>query len=639
MKHISLATRYRPQRFDEIAGQDLIKAVLSRASAEDRVASGYLLSGTRGVGKTTIARIFAKALNCEHAPCAEPCNTCDSCRRVTAGSHPDVIEMDGASNNTVDDARALRETVGFAPMEGRYKIFIIDEAHMLTRNAFNALLKTLEEPPPHVVFIFATTELFRFPPTILSRCQIFSFRHLSDDTITRHLAHVLEKENVPFEEPALRLIARRAAGSARDSMSLLDQILAYGSEQLTSENVRAVLGLAGFEAMQRLFECLARGDCGAVALFTRDLVSREIDISFFLRELTDNVRSLFLLHQCDRETVSRLGVSDNELDALSALAPMFTPTWLHAAWQMILDNMRPVAGSQEPAAALELMLINLALLPRLLPAQLVESARAAQPPVTGEEQPPRTTPAAAPQDRKPPAPSASVAASPPVEERITSPAQTAPENKTADRGFIPVQDAKKATPSDIRRESPDETAHEDRQTAFSPAADTRHDDQKDAAPQPAPEEPAAEPPQAHSLPDDADDDDELDTAMAPAHEPVAPGSGRPLEVKAFHVWLQKTGASVPAYLVSDLRIADEGPGVITFEVDGQTILNTLVRSRKELEAALSAYLGRPVTVEFHLSRRASEAAAAHAPRNYDRPELKHVLEILNARVDRIQRNS
>ena len=301
MKHISLATRYRPQLFSEVAGQDLIKTVLSRAAAEDRVAPGYLFSGTRGVGKTTLARIFARALNCEHAPCAEPCNACEQCRRITEGTHPDVVEIDGASNNKVDDARALRENVGFAPMEGRYKIFIIDEAHMLTPQAFNALLKTLEEPPPHVVFIFATTEIHKFLPTILSRCQVFSFRHLTEETITAHLGKILNLEGIPFEDSALHLIARRAAGSARDSMSLLDQVLSYGTESVNNDTVRTVLGLAGMDALATLFDALARHDCAAAAMFTKELVSREVDIGFFLRELVDHFRSLFLLRQCGRE--------------------------------------------------------------------------------------------------------------------------------------------------------------------------------------------------------------------------------------------------------------------------------------------------------------------------------------------------
>ncbi|MDE5833438.1 MAG: DNA polymerase III subunit gamma/tau, partial [Desulfovibrio sp.] len=213
MKHQSLASKYRPQTFAEVVGQDLAIAALSRAAATDRVAPAYLLSGTRGVGKTTIARIFAKALNCENAPAPEPCNECSHCRRITAGNHVDVNEIDGASNTGVDDVRALRENIGYLPMEGRYKIFIVDEAHMLSKNAFNALLKTLEEPPSHTTFIFATTEAHRFPATIVSRCQHFVFRSLPEDAIFARLCDILRRENYQYDESAARMIATRAAGS------------------------------------------------------------------------------------------------------------------------------------------------------------------------------------------------------------------------------------------------------------------------------------------------------------------------------------------------------------------------------------------------------------------------------------------
>lgn len=370
MKYVSLATRYRPQTFADIAGQDMIKTVLSRAAAEERVAAGYLLCGTRGVGKTTTARIFAKALNCEKGPAAEPCNECAQCRKIASGSHPDVVEIDGASNNSVEDARSLRENIGFAPMEGRYKIFIIDEAHMLSKSAFNALLKTLEEPPRHVTFIFATTEIHRFPPTILSRCQVFSFHHLSETAIREHLAKVLAKEGIEAEDGALRLIARRAAGSVRDSMSLLDQVLAYGDGLLDEKRVREVLGLAGLEATEALLDALARGDCAAAAGFGRDLAAREVDIGFFVRELVEHVRSLFLLRQCGRDCLVRTGAAPDELACWERLAPRFSPGVLHAAWQMVLEAQRGITTSQEPAAALELLLVNLALLPKLLPVGL-----------------------------------------------------------------------------------------------------------------------------------------------------------------------------------------------------------------------------------------------------------------------------
>ena len=345
----------------------MVKAVLSRAAAEDRPAAAYLLSGTRGVGKTTIARIFAKALNCEHAPGPEPCNECAQCRKITQGVHVDVTEIDGASNNSVEDARSLRETIGYAAMEGRYKVFIIDEAHMLTRNAFNALLKTLEEPPARVVFIFATTEAHKFPITIVSRCQHFVFRHLSEDALVEHLSGVLRKENVTFEDSAVRLLARRAAGSVRDSMSLLDQTLALGGEQLTAAATRQVLGLAGQEMFAELFEALHAQNCPAVAELCRQILQQGVDIGFFVRELAGNLRNLFLLRQGGAALAPSLQLPADEAALWQSLAPRFSTAHLHAAWQMTLDAQRGIVQSPEPAAALELLLLNLALLPQLLP--------------------------------------------------------------------------------------------------------------------------------------------------------------------------------------------------------------------------------------------------------------------------------
>ena len=345
----------------------MVQAVLSRAAAEDRPAAAYLLSGTRGVGKTTIARIFAKALNCQHAPGPEPCNQCEQCRKITQGVHVDVTEIDGASNNSVEDARSLRETIGYAPMEGRYKIFIIDEAHMLTRNAFNALLKTLEEPPERVVFIFATTEAHKFPITIVSRCQQFVFRHLSEDALFAHLTAVLRKENAAFEEGAVRLIARRAAGSVRDSMSLLDQTLALGGEELTVAATRQVLGLAGQELFAELFTALQGQDCAAVANLCGQILQQGVDIGFFMRELAGNLRNLFLLRQSGQAIVPSLRLPADEAALWQGIAPQFSAAHLHAAWQMALDAQRGIVQSPEPAAALELLLLNLALLPQLLP--------------------------------------------------------------------------------------------------------------------------------------------------------------------------------------------------------------------------------------------------------------------------------
>ncbi len=404
MKNLSLAARYRPQTFAEVVGQGMVTTVLSRASAEDRPACAYLLSGTRGVGKTTIARIFAKALNCERAPCAEPCNECAQCRKVTQGSHVDVVEIDGASNNGVDDVRALRETVGYAPMEGRYKIFIIDEAHMLSKAAFNALLKTLEEPPAHVIFIMATTEVHKFPVTILSRCQHFAYRHLREDEIAAHLVDVLRKENVPFDEAAVRLVAKRAQGSVRDSMSLLDQTLALGDSRLDTEVVRQVLGLAGQEIFDGIFRAMRERDCVAVAKLVQAVSRQGVDIGFFVGELAGFLRSLFLARQGGEGIYPVLGLPEDEEKLVRGTCSLFSAAHLHAAWQMVLDSQRSVVQSGEPAAALELLLLNLTLLPRLLPLERADAALAsfAQPvarpdPAGAGENPPESSerPAAA----------------------------------------------------------------------------------------------------------------------------------------------------------------------------------------------------------------------------------------------------
>ncbi len=366
----SLAARYRPQTFAQVVGQEMVKSILSRAASEDRVAPAYLLSGTRGVGKTTVARIFAKALNCVHAPTGEPCNECSACRRITQGSFVDVVEIDGASNRGIDDVRRLRDAVGYAPLEGRYKVFIIDEAHMLTKEAFNALLKTLEEPPAHVTFIMATTEQHKFPVTIVSRCQHFVFRQIPEATLEAHIRSVLEREARPFEDDAARLIARRAAGSVRDAMSLLGQTLALGGNAdapLSAAQAREVLGLAGQEVMDRLLDALAGQDALAVAKLVRELLGQGADMGFFLRELGGLWRNLFLIRQAGPQAAVELELPERESSRLIGLAKNFPLSYIHAAWQMTLESQRRILTSLEPAAGLELLLLNLALLPRLLP--------------------------------------------------------------------------------------------------------------------------------------------------------------------------------------------------------------------------------------------------------------------------------
>ncbi len=367
MNHANLTARYRPQKFSELAGQETVRAILSRAAAENSVAPAYLFSGTRGVGKTTVARVFAKALNCERGPAAEPCNECDNCRQITAGTHVDVVEIDGASNRGIDDVRKLKEVVGYAPMQGRYKVFIIDEAHMLSRDAFNALLKTLEEPPANVTFILATTEPHKFPATIISRCQHYVFKRLPENGLEAHLASVLTREGVPFEEGAVRLLARRAAGSVRDAMSLLGQVLALGGERLTEYDTRTVLGLAGQELFFTLFRTLRQGDSVELTKMVAEMLDSGLDLGFFLREMGLCWRNMFILRQAGDAALGILDIPAGEAGRWKEEASSFDLAHIHAAWQMTIDGQRRVLTSLEPALALELLLCNIAMLPRLLP--------------------------------------------------------------------------------------------------------------------------------------------------------------------------------------------------------------------------------------------------------------------------------
>ncbi len=260
MAYTAIPRKYRPQKFSEVTGQEFITETLRNAVATGRVAHAYIFAGPRGVGKTTTARIVAKALNCENPENGEPCNSCSQCVEITKGSHPDVIEIDAASNRGVDQIRELRESVHYAPVKGKRKVYIIDEFHMLTKEAFNALLKTLEEPPEHVVFILATTELDRIPPTILSRCQKFIFRKIPEEVIVKTLWEICQKEEVECEKEALKLIAVSSEGCMRDAESLLDQAIALGQGKVETKTVSEFLGILTGREVRELLSLGFRGE-------------------------------------------------------------------------------------------------------------------------------------------------------------------------------------------------------------------------------------------------------------------------------------------------------------------------------------------------------------------------------------------
>ena len=356
-----LARKYRPQTFAELIGQDAMVKTLANAIERGRIAHAFLLTGVRGVGKTSTARLVAKALNCigpdgQGGPTIEPCGVCEPCRAIAEGRHIDVIEMDAASHTGVDDVREIIEAVRYSAVSARYKIYIIDEVHMLSKSAFNALLKTLEEPPAHVKFLFATTEVNKVPVTVLSRCQRFDLRRIPAEKLAEHFAHVSEAEGVDVEDEALQAIARAAEGSARDGLSILDQAIAHGEGKVTAEQVRDMLGQADRGRIRHLLETLLTGDTAATLAQLDEAHSLGIDPGSLLRGLME---SLHAVTRAKAGANADLLQSAEEREAAAELAARLSWGSLHRLWQLLLKGLQDVTIAPDPHEAATMALLRL----------------------------------------------------------------------------------------------------------------------------------------------------------------------------------------------------------------------------------------------------------------------------------------
>lgn len=355
MTYQVLARKWRPRSFATLVGQEHVIKALSNALENQRLHHAYLLTGTRGVGKTTIARILAKSLNCETGITASPCGECAACRQIDAGRFVDLLEIDAASNTGIDNIREVLDNAQYAPTQGRFKVYIIDEVHMLSKSAFNAMLKTLEEPPGHVKFILATTDPQKVPVTVLSRCLQFSLRQMLPQQVSGHLQHVLEAESIPFEPGALGLLGHAAAGSMRDALSLLDQAIAYGAGRVEEAGVRAMLGAVDQSYLYELLERLGARDGTGLIAAAENLSTRGVGADSALQELASLLHRLALM----QATPAAVATDHPQYAALTALAGAFTPEDVQLYYQIALHGRRDLALAPDEFAGLSMTLLRM----------------------------------------------------------------------------------------------------------------------------------------------------------------------------------------------------------------------------------------------------------------------------------------
>lgn len=359
MSYLVFARKWRPLTFDDVIGQEHVTDTLKNAIEKNRVAHAFIFTGTRGVGKTTSARILARALNCEKGPTPNPCGVCTSCKDVLSGASFDVLEIDGASNNSVDDIRELRDNIGYSSMGGKYRIFVIDEVHMLSKPAFNALLKTLEEPPKNVIFIFATTEPQKIPQTIHSRCQRYDFRRIGAEKILERLVYICTAEKINFERSALMLVARKAEGSMRDALSLLDQVYSFCRENLTEKEVRSVLGLVGMGVFERVMNAVAEKNAVPALKLVQEVLVEGFDLQEFIQGLQEHVRNLLFARIPGALESRGIELETDNIQKFETSAQRFSEGDLLRMSEIIKKAEYDLKWSAFPRFVAELMLLKL----------------------------------------------------------------------------------------------------------------------------------------------------------------------------------------------------------------------------------------------------------------------------------------
>ncbi len=391
-----IARKYRPQSFGELIGQEHVRTTLENAIAQQRIAHGYIFSGQRGTGKTTVARILARCLNCIHGPTATPCGVCASCQEIAQGNALDVIEIDAASNRGINEMRELRENVRFRPARDRYKVFIIDEAHQITSEAFNALLKTLEEPPEWVVFILCTTEAHKIPTTIASRCQQFSFRSVDFEEVLKRMQEICAKEGIEADSEALSVLAQAGEGSVRDSLSALDQAIACCGNKLDAAEVRGLLGMFSLDSLHEVTKALAAEDSRRMLDLVLELDRNGRNLQHFCRELARYFRNLLVAKVAGANT-RLIAASPREQERLAEIAAGFSEEDLTRYLQLTLDLFKELQFSLQPRLHLEIGLLRLVQAGKLLP---IEEALASLG-SGGGSAPPKPAPPKKPAPEKP----------------------------------------------------------------------------------------------------------------------------------------------------------------------------------------------------------------------------------------------